>query len=189
MKIDRQALASSLIALTALAAFTASAAAQVACNVQGRTYSTIGGGGFKPNGRMYSVTAANQSAAQTAAQAACLKAEAAFTSQFQISNACVSVGCKDLRTGQPPAPPGGAQQAKPSIFGFGASQSDMAFCTQTYAPKLTALWNQGKARKCREFVLRANDAQGHFNWCMQRPRAIAQRAIADNARLVAACKP
>jgi hypothetical protein len=50
------------------------------------------------------------------------------------------------------------------------------------------LWAQAQQRGCRAFVSRNNSFQGHVNWCNARTRPVAERAIADNRRAVAACR-
>jgi hypothetical protein len=70
----------------------------------------------------------------------------------------------------------------------GAGGRDPAFCQNVYGPQLTQLWAQAQQRGCRSFVRRNNNLDGHVNWCMARTRAVAERAIADNRRAVAACR-
>jgi hypothetical protein len=67
-------------------------------------------------------------------------------------------------------------------------QADPAFCRNVYGPQLTQIWAQAQSRGCRGFVGRNNNFDGHVQWCMGRPKPVAERAIADNRRGAAACR-
>jgi hypothetical protein len=67
-------------------------------------------------------------------------------------------------------------------------QADPAFCRNVYGPQLTQIWAQAQQRRCRSFVGRNNNFDGHVSWCMRQSKPVAERAIADNRRSAAACR-